>query len=137
MRLEIHSSSSSSSFKSMILFDLRTTSIERYFSFYFYEIETVFLLPIILKVGSLFLIIFWETITCYLDWICLLSFWMSYFISFGGYFYSFNPSLDSFIYLVDSFFGFLGPLLILSNFITYSFTYFLMSSICLDFFKIL
>ncbi len=106
----------------MALFDLRATSIERYFSFYFSEFRVAFLPSTPFKANDLFLMAFWEIFGCSLDRGYFISLATIYFVSLEVSFCYFDPYFtyfDSLISLVDSFLGFLGPLLILSSFKTY------------------
>ena len=86
---------------------------------------------------ALVLITLQEMLGCSLLKGSLASFTESSFIYFERPLTSFAAYFDSFIYFVDYFLVFLGGLFSFYSFATYSATYFLMSSICLDFFNIL
>ena len=121
----------------MALLDLKATSIERYFSFYFYELERDFLLSIAFWDVALVLMTLQEILGCSLLKGSLSSLTDSSFISFERVLTYFTAYFGSFISFVDYFLVFFGGLFNFYSFATYSATYFLMSSICFDFFNIL
>ena len=119
------------------MLDLSATSIDRYFSFSFYELDRAFLLYRAFCETDFVFMALDDILGCSLD---------------RGYFTYLN--VISFIYLesprdylaiyfiyfnslVDYFLIFLGALLSFYSLATYSLTYFRISSICFDFFSIL